>query len=212
MLVPELASGAAAELDGLRTACDDALREALAERPDRVVLVAPGDGSPVDPSLPPTLAPYGLPGPSVGLPLAFTIGCWLLDRAGWTGPRDLLVVPAEAGAAQCAARGARLAGAPGRTALLAMGDGTARRSLTAPGHLDDRAAGLDEAVAAALRNGDAAALLAVDPALAADLLVAGRAAWQVLAGAVPRPAGFRLLYGDAPYGVAYFVACWRPGP
>lgn len=212
MLVPEVASGAAAELDGLRAACDGAVRAALAERPDRFVLVGAGDGSPFDPTLPPSLAPYGLPGPSPGLPLAFTIGCWLLDRAGWTGPRDLVVVPAEAGAEECAARGRVLAGAPGRTALVALGDGTARRSLAAPGHLDERAVGFDQGVAAALVRGDSAAVLAVDPTLAVELLVPGRGAWQVLAGGLPRPADCRLLYCDAPYGVAYFVACWRPGP
>ena len=59
------------------------------------------------------------------------------------------------------------------------------------------------------------ALLALDVALARDLLVAGRAAWQALAGAAldAPPAGgwhARLTYDDAPFGVGYFVAAWFP--
>lgn len=54
-----------------------------------------------------------------------------------------------------------------------------------------------------------AALAALDAELAAELLAAGRAPWQVLAGAA-EGAGLdgRLLYEDAPYGVGYFVAAW----
>jgi len=58
--------------------------------------------------------------------------------------------------------------------------------------------------------------------LARDLLATGRAAWQVLAGAlangdapdVPRggatvPVG-EILYADAPFGVGYLVAVLEP--
>ena len=69
-----------------------------------------------------------------------------------------------------------------------MGDGTARRSVSAPGYLDERAAPFDAAVERAVRDGDLPALAALDPALAADLLAAGRPAWQALAGALLRRA------------------------
>ncbi|MCL9798409.1 hypothetical protein MXD58_029670, partial [Frankia sp. AgKG'84/4] len=66
---------------------------------------------------------------------------------------------------------------------------------------------------------DPAGLLALDPTLATDLLAAGRASWQVLAGALlaatragrQQPAAAwtsDLLYDDAPYGVGYLVAVW----
>ncbi len=94
-------------------------------------------------------------------------------------------------------------------ALLVMGDGSARRSAAAPGYLDPRAARYDAVVATALRDADPAALLALDASLADELLVAGLAAWQVLAGAA-RGGTWRgdLTYDAAPYGVGYFVATW----
>jgi hypothetical protein len=89
-----------------------------------------------------------------------------------------------------------------------MGDGTARRSPAAPGHFDERAKPFDLAVEQAFKDGDMAALAGLDAALARDLMATGRAAWQVLAGALgdgPAPAG-EVLYADAPLGVGYFVA------
>ncbi len=107
-----------------------------------------------------------------------------------------------------------------------MGDGTARRSASAPGYLDERAAPFDEAVERAVRDGDLPAIAALDPALAAALLAAGRPAWQALAGALsaadpdaaaagpPATAAGRpqteVLYSDAPLGVAYLVATLIP--
>ncbi len=210
LLVPEVAAGAAAELDALRVACAEALAVGLATGPDQVVLVGAGERTgPVELASPGALAGFGLPGSRGTLPLSLTIGAWLLDRAGWAGPRvGYAVAPGES-PASCAAAGADLTSA-GRIFLLVLGDGSARRSIAAPGHLDLRAQAWDGAVAAALAEGDAAALLALDCGLAADLLAVGRAAWQVLAGAArlgPRPKA-RVLYDAAPYGVGYLVATW----
>jgi hypothetical protein len=96
-------------------------------------------------------------------------------------------------------------------ALLVMGDGSARRGEKAPGYDDPRARPYDDAVARALATADLAALRGLDPGLAAELLASGRAPWQVLAGAAAGT-GWRgdLSYYAAPYGVAYFVAGWRP--
>jgi hypothetical protein len=171
LLVPEVAAGAAHELDDLRAAC----RAAVASLPGDVVVV--------------------------GTAQAVAIGKWLLPGAR-PHAVDGRLAPGEA-----AATGAALAAAD--VALLVMGDGSARRTLAAPGYLDERAAPYDAAVAAALRAPDPGALLALDPRDDDALLVAGRAAWQVLAGAAR---GGRwhgeLLYDAAPYGVGYFVATW----
>jgi hypothetical protein len=56
-----------------------------------------------------------------------------------------------------------------------------------------------------------AALAALAPDLARDLLATGRAAWQVLAGALSAPRSGdgldrQVLYADAPLGVGYLVA------
>jgi hypothetical protein len=80
------------------------------------------------------------------------------------------------------------------TTLLVVGDGSARRTEKAPGHLDPRAADVDDAIVAAISGaaeGGLDRLLELDPELCADLLVAGRAPLQVLAaaaGSAPNPA------------------------
>jgi aromatic ring-opening dioxygenase LigB subunit len=93
--------------------------------------------------------------------------------------------------------------------MLVMGDGSACRTVKAPGYLDERAADFDAAAARALGSADVAALSALDESLAYELKAAGRAPWQVLAGAAEGAGlGGRLLYEDAPYGVGYVVAAW----
>lgn len=154
------------------------------------------------------------------LPLALAVGDWFLDQAGWPGRRRFVGVAVDEFPAACAALGAELVTGRHRVALLAVADGTACRTEKAPGHLDGRAAGFDAAVAAALAAGDPAGLLGVDSALARELLAAGRASWQVLAGAARAASGARLeggarcaathAHAEAPYGVGYFVAVWRP--
>ena len=48
----------------------------------------------------------------------------------------------------------------------------------------------------------------MDQDLARELLVAGRAGWQVLAGAMPgRDLTTEILYSGDPFGVYYLVAC-----
>jgi aromatic ring-opening dioxygenase LigB subunit len=151
------------------------------------------------------------------LPLSLTVGLWLLECHASDAPRLLFGVHAETESKRCAALGAALADRAPRVAMLVMGDGSARRSLKGPGYLDDRAQAFDEGVAAALQAVEPAALLDIDPALAGELLVAGRAAWQVLAGAAQARAAVSapaltgdVGYAGAPYGVGYVVATWVP--
>jgi hypothetical protein len=135
------------------------------------------------------------------VPLPHLLGAWLLDQAGHQGTR-LGLGPEDLATA--------LADVPGPVGVLAMGDGSARRSEKAPGHLDPAAEPFDAAVARALAAGDPAALAAVDPAEGERLLAAGVPVWravgQVLAG---RTIEARLLADDAPFGVGYPVATWR---
>ncbi|MDN5751571.1 MAG: hypothetical protein L0H64_24250, partial [Pseudonocardia sp.] len=111
--------------------------------------------------------------------------------------------------AACAELGAQLSAEP--VGLLVVGDGAATHPAKAPGHLDERAGPFDDAVSDALRTADPAALAALDPSVAAQLWAAGRAPWQVLAGAAACTewAG-DLLYSAAPFGVGYHVALWTP--
>jgi hypothetical protein len=139
------------------------------------------------------------------LPRALSVGAWLLDDAGFGGERRFVGVPAATTPADCAALGEELSGG----ALLVVADGSARRSLKAPGHLDERAEPFDAGVAAALSTADLAALTALDPDLAGALLAAGRAPWQVAAAAGRgRVWDAELLLSEAPYGVGWFVGRW----
>uniref|UniRef100_A0AAU2V140 Secreted protein n=1 Tax=Streptomyces sp. NBC_00003 TaxID=2903608 RepID=A0AAU2V140_9ACTN len=220
LLVPEVAVGAAPELDAARDACADAVGVLAASRPDLLVVVGPAeDGGTFRQGAVGSFAGYGVdvsvrlgPGEPVAqrLPLSLTVGAWLLERAGWAdAPVEGLAVAERLEPEPCIDIGEGLAARAARVALLVMGDGSACRTLKAPGYLDERAASFDEVTSAALGAADTATLKSLDDRLAYELKVAGRAPWQVLAGA-GGDAGLagRLLYEDAPYGVGYFVGVW----
>ena len=199
VLVPELASGAASELDDVRSAALASVATLVSMEPDRVVIVGSGElGEPVDESAGGTLAGHGVDvragGDDVVLPLSLTIGAWLLDQAGWDGPRTYTTtsVPID-----------------DRAALLVMAGGSARRSLKAPGYLDERAEAHDAAIGAALANGDADALASLDVHLGDELLAPGARALVVL-GEMTKGADVtaRLRWDGAPFGVGYWVADW----
>ncbi len=140
LLVPQLAAGAAPDLDEVRAACDAAVAGLLAERPDEIVVVG-------------------------------------ADPEGGN-------YPAAAGASM------------------------------QPYGVDLRVGGPEGELPLALSSGDVAALVALDPTLASALMVEGRAAWQVLAGAAEPASGptpvidARVIFDRAPYGVGYVVATW----
>ncbi|MFI6353651.1 class III extradiol dioxygenase subunit B-like domain-containing protein [Streptomyces sp. NPDC050743] len=224
LLVPEVAAGAAPEMDAARSACTDALGVLAAARPDLLVVVGPaeqsGRGS----------FPQGTSGSFRGfgvdvevrlgpaedtvsgreLPPSLAVGAWLLERTGWAdAPIEGLGVGEPLASERCIEAGREIGARAGRVALLVMGDASACRTVKAPGYLDERAAPFDAEVARALGAADVAAVQALDAELAYELKVSGRAPWQVLAGAAEGAnLGGALLYEDAPYGVGYVVATW----
>ncbi|MEV0323172.1 class III extradiol dioxygenase subunit B-like domain-containing protein [Streptomyces sp. NPDC050658] len=231
LLVPEVAAGAAPELDAARAACTDAVGVLAAARPDRLVVVGPAErsgrgwhaqgargsfrGFGVDLDVRLGHAVDGVPKPAGDaaegdLPASLAVAGWLLGRTEWSAaPLEGLGVGEPLEAERCIQVGGEIAGRAERVALLVMGDASACRTLKAPGYLDERAAGFDAEVARALGAADVAALKGLDEQLAYELKAAGRAPWQVLAGAA-EGAGLsgELLYEDAPYGVGYLVAAW----
>jgi hypothetical protein len=228
LIVPEVASGAAAETDGLRSACDAAVAHLLDAAADEIVVVGAGDRTQVlTAPRRATFEQWGAPtGYSLGaadgseppdlpsdLPLGLLIGGWLLSRQDPGAPITLTTVAADASAARCAAWGAELGARAPRVTMLVMGDGSACQGLKSPGYDDPRAVPYDRGVARALADADPDALLGLDPQLSLQLKVAGRAPWQVLAGAA-RAAGAvwrgALTHEAAPYGVTYLVATWAP--
>lgn len=207
-------TGAADPAADLRAACLTAVATTLAAGPDVVHLVG-ADGPPV------TAASFA-PSPVIkeprrdqgrsARPLSLLVGRRLLEEAGWTGSVTDHPVATHAPPHGCARLGAGLAARDERAALLVLGDGSARRGPTAPGYLDDRALPFDAEVLEALRRADAERLGALDDVTAAELMAAGRAAWQVLAGALPTlgVTSGEVLYADDPFGVAYVVCTYRP--
>jgi hypothetical protein len=205
-----------AELERLRTACHQAVSDLLAGHPDLTAVVG-GDvrTGEYPPQAPGRLHDYGIPftlgadDGSPALPLSLTIGKWLLARhevpsAAWWG------IASDAPLAECLQLGEKLAALAPRVALLAMGDGPARRARAAPGAPDPEADRYDDQVTAALAAADPGALAALDPGQDRPLEIAGRAAWQVLAGAAgPDAFDAELHYSGAPFEVSYVVASWR---
>ncbi len=225
LLVPE-ASGAprpaAAELDRLRAACHAAVATLTAGRPDVIAVVG---GATQTTQYPPgatgSLREFGIPF-TVGedpqhppvLPLSLTIGRWLLPSvplsSGGAQARTLWGIGSAAPAAECLELGEKLAALAPRVALLAMGDGPGRRARGVPGAGDAAADRYDDQVAAALAAPSPGALAALHPEADDDLVIAGRAAWQVLAGAAGHDDYDAVLsYAGTPFEVTYFVATWH---
>ena len=130
LIVPEVAAGAAAELDGLRAACDLAVAWMLAARPVLVVVVGAGPvAARWTAGAAGTLAGYGvdvtvpLDGQAghggTGLPLSVTVGAWLLARAGWAGERVAVTVPAAASDSELSDVAAQVVGEAGLATDLA---------------------------------------------------------------------------------------------
>lgn len=222
VLLPDVGRGTATELDGLRAACQQAIAAAGAVSAGRqLVLLGSGGvsrrypagarasttgfGVPTSPSTAP---------PAAGeLPAALAVGSLLVrDAVGATGQADAAIAfcAGPEFATSTAARELRALADSRDVALVVLGDGSACRTLKAPGYLDDRAAAYDGAIAAALHGGDGSALTGLDAGLGAELLAAGVPAWHA-AGTLLAGTRYRaeLLYEGAPFGVGYFVAAWR---
>lgn len=187
IIVGDIAGGAVGELDGLRAACTQALA-AGATGAELSLLVGTTGG--------------------------LAVGQWLLTQANLGLPVSEVPVSSQATTADCRSLGRHLAETSVTpTALVVMGDGSACRSETSPGYVDDRAIGFDQTVASALADAVSRSLLELDPTVARDLLVVGRAPWQVAAAAaeaVPTSWSGELVASTDPYGVMYFVATWLP--
>lgn len=213
LLIPEIAGGAAADLDDVRGACDEAVRR-LGDV-STVVVIGGGEatkryseGSWGD------FRYYGVPDVRVGfgaeddsaerLPVGLLVGAWLAARIPGVSSRTGQVIASNSTPSACVEAGRALAQTDAPVGLLVVGDGAVRRA-----DADSEAEEFDDVVAAALGAADAAALVGLNQGLAADLRVSGRAPWQVLAGAAgDRPWRAELLYSGSPFGVGYLVASW----
>jgi hypothetical protein len=131
----------------------------------------------------------------VSEPVGSRVAGHLLGEAGFAGE----VVPARDGAA----------------GVLVVANGSACRSEKAPGHLDERSFGFDDAVEGALRAADPGALQSLDETLGREVWCDDVAAWRALgrlaaevAAEGPSPTRAELQWSGDPYGVQYWVARW----
>ncbi len=224
ILISEVASGAAYELDGLRESCMRVIRDVTARPSEGVVMLAAGEftGWLADDATG-SMASFGVhvEGQFVGsrsgaaqresvrdrLTYGHVVGSWLLDRTGYRGVRRAMSV--AGGGGSTAAELLRNLGAP--QVLFVMGDGSARLSVKAPGYFDAGAKTFDEDVTQALASGDPSMLVKLDGVHAAQQMSSGFDAWQAAGLALQR----RVTQGwqarsdyEAPYGVGYVTASW----
>jgi hypothetical protein len=191
LLIPEIATGAAAELQTLRTAASHAVDEVCSGAAAVAVLVPGGTDMP--------LGSWSLRGLGVDVgegepvPVPVAIAAWLL------GGRPAHILGTEVASSRLHAF----------DAVLAMGDGSAARTDKAPLHLDPQALLLDEAAVAALGAGDLDALRALDLTQTDAVGATGPRGWRTLAEAIEEVEHSELLATADPYGVQYLVATWR---
>lgn len=173
-------------LPDLRAACREAVAELVAEAPERVAVVAAGP------------RPDNV-GRGVGTSAGVRIAEHLLAEAGYAGA----VVSFE--------RGLPLERGTLEAAVLVVGNGSARRTENAPGHLDVRALPFDDELDAALRSADGATLRGTDLALAEELWCHDAPAFHVLGELLEEqpPGEVEVGYDGDPFGVRYWVVTWR---
>ncbi len=141
LLVREL-SGADPSAAILRQACGAAVAELVATNPDLVAVVGTADRTKEWPETArPDLSSYGpaLPRPAVVAPLSVGLGALLLDQIAYQGPIRLQTLDAAAPETLGKKIAEELDAAADRVGLLVVADGSARRSLKAPGYFDPRA-------------------------------------------------------------------------
>lgn len=216
VLVPELATGAAAELIDLR----DAVIRAARGLPDRWVVVGVADTGEIVPATARgTFAGYGVDVPvALGpdpvdepreLPLCALIAGWVRAQANPRAAAEVRAYAAglDADAAVTAGRELRVEidALAEPVGVLVVADGANTLIPSAPGGHDPDAIPVQAALDDALAAGDAAVLAAT------DARIVGRVAHQVLAGLLgERAASATELYRGAPYGVGYFVGVLEP--
>jgi hypothetical protein len=215
LLVPELVAGADGDVAAVRAACL-AVATRLTSVAPRWIAVGTGPAGVLGPDAAGTFAGFGVDvtvcmsaaatsAPDPAMPLSALIVAWLREQSG-ADEVTMHLVPPDLPPEDCFALGERLAEDPAPVGLLVAGDGSHRHGDQAPGRPDDRAGSFDDAVHEALAAADSKALQALDPKLAGELGAAGRAPWQVLAGAMGNgrwTADTQLL---VPFGVAYHLA------
>ena len=131
-----------------------------------------------------------------------------LRAVGWLGA-DVTVLADQQGARVAEHLLASSTRTSDEPSYLVVGNGSARRTEKAPGHLDARASGFDSDLGRWLRDGRFDEVAALDRRLAQELW-AGVDPIIELAG-VPGLSVGQVDYEDDPFGVQYWVIRWASG-
>jgi hypothetical protein len=95
--------------------------------------------------------------------------------------------------------------------VLAVANGSAKRSEKAPGHLDERSTGFDVAIGRCLHEGDSASLRDLDVGPAEELWAFDVPVLRELGTLVEAPARVVVDFDGDPFGVQYWVVRWSCG-
>ncbi len=237
LLIPEVAAGAAPELEVLRRCALQRIHDTV-EVSDHLMVIAGSRttdsvGLLKTPSLA-SLRPIGLdrdislqPQSSQQkerdeheeIPLAVSVAGWLLSQVAPDCPRQYVVVPSQtsvAGAVVSDVFGEVADSGGGRLGVIVVGDGAATRTPKSPGACVDGAIAWDERWLAAWHRVDCDWF--IDPTRsdeAQKFLVDGVGAWSfaaaMIAGTAHQWMGC-VDHHEDPYGVMYSVGGWNPRP
>jgi hypothetical protein len=215
-MVPELASGAASELQDLSVA----VAAAAAELPDRWFVVGIGVADNViGPGAVGTFGGYGVDvrvalspgatGEPRPLPLCALVAGWVRTNHAPAASAEVWVYAADHELDAALARGralrAEVDAISEPVGVLVVADGANTLIASAPGGYDPESVAVQAALDDALSAGETEVLTRLPDA------IVGRVAYQVLAGLIgPSPSSARELYRGAPYGVGYSVDVWTP--
>ena len=127
-----------------------------------------------------------------------------LEAVAWVGPEVRVVADVQGARVAAYLVSTSSTTGDGDSGVLVVGNGSAKRTEKAPGHLDERARAFDDALGAALRAGD---LSDVDLSPAAELWASVGAIEDLrdlLHGETAT-----VDYDDDPFGVQYWVMRWE---
>jgi len=209
VLIPDVGVDSSPELDDLRTAAIEAVRDVVRDASHVVVVAAGSTGRLVEGPVRASFAGFGVDreigaGELVQWPAG--IALWLLTQAGWQGSIDVVECDDDVTASSALVVQALTAA----DAVIVVGDGSAGLGPKAPGYVIDGAHDFDTALAAALASGDASALALLNAAEGQRVQAAGVPVFRALGVALSeRAIDASLRLHTSPFGVGYFVATWR---
>ncbi|WP_140400067.1 hypothetical protein [Aeromicrobium sp. PE09-221] len=183
----------------VRDAARSAVSRLIGDATAVTVLDGSADGAAYDERAGGDLRDFGLDiragGQRGELGLAHTLGAWLLDDAGWRGPRAYVSSLAEV-----------------PSALLVVADGYACVNDLSPLGFDPRGQKAQAEIVEVLASAVPEALCSLDMESALRLGCTGAPSLAV-AGRMAAGRGWRgaVTYDDAPLGIGYWVATWESG-